>query len=143
MRSLRFLVRPFLAASFAVLLPSVAGAFTLDFQLSQNADLEQPSDPGGDDLGTTTRTRTGIATPDGATIDFTVVSTPGNLNSADVGIGVQGGTSDRMGAGESVTFTFSRKVILNGFTLTTRPGRRPPRVLPKRPPPRSSPDSMR
>ncbi|MEK7950009.1 sulfatase-like hydrolase/transferase [Luteolibacter soli] len=117
MRSLRFLVRSLLLVSLAVLLPSAGRAFTLDFQLSQNADLEQGAAPGGNDLGTTTKTRTGIATPDGATIDFTVVSAPGNLNSADVGIGVMGGTSDRMGTGESVTFTFSRKVVLNGYTL--------------------------
>ncbi|RYD66352.1 MAG: hypothetical protein EOP83_05270 [Verrucomicrobiaceae bacterium] len=117
MRSFRFLARPFLLAALAVLLSSVGRAFTLDFQLAQNADLEQGAAPGGNDLGTTTTSRTGIPTPDGATIDFTVVSTPGNLNSADVGIGVMGGTSDRMGTGESVTFTFSRKVVLNGYTM--------------------------
>lgn len=101
----------------AALLPSTAHAFSLDFQLAQNADLESGTAPGGNDLGTTTRTRTGIATPDASTIDFTVISTPGNLNSADVGIGVMGGTSDRMAPGESVTFTFSRRVVLTGYTL--------------------------
>jgi len=109
-------ILPLLLLAGAVLSPA-ASAFVLDFQLAANGDLEQGTAPGGNDLGTKTRTRTGISTGDGATLDFTVVSAPGNLNSADVGIGVMGGTSDRMGAGESVTFTFTRKVILEGYTL--------------------------
>lgn len=117
MSSLRFLLHTFFLGSLAALLPSAAHAFSLDFQLARNADLEQGTAPGGNDLGSTTRTRTAIATPDGATIDFTVISAPGNLNSADVGIGVMGGTSDRLEPGESATFTFSRRVILNGYTL--------------------------
>lgn len=100
-----------------------AQAVTLDFQLNGNADLEQGGNPGPDDLGTTTASRTGIGVGDGTTINFSVASSPTNLNSADNGIGVQGGTGTaRLGIGESVSFTFNRKVTVSGYTLNELTG---------------------
>ncbi|WP_052573415.1 sulfatase-like hydrolase/transferase [Haloferula sp. BvORR071] len=95
-----------------------AQSLVLDFQFNQNADLESGTNGGADDMGSTTATRSNIGVGDGTFLNFTVAAAPGNLNSADNGIGVQGGTGvARMGPGESATFKFNRKVIVNGYTL--------------------------
>lgn len=100
-----------------------AQSLTLDFQLNGNGDLEQGSNPGPDDLGTSTASRTGIGVGDGTTLNFTVTSAPTTLNSADNGIGVQGGTGTaRLGIGESLAFTFNRKVTVTGYTLNELTG---------------------
>lgn len=113
-------LRP-LAAVFLPVFVSVTGNaqnVLLDFQFGRNADLEQGSALGSTDLGVTTRSRTGIGVGDGTLLGFTATSTPGNLNSADNGIGVNGGTgAARLGPDESVAFTFTRKVTITGYTL--------------------------
>jgi len=97
-----------------------ASALVLNFQFGQNADLENPSVAGANLLATNQVTVSNIAVGDGSTINVTAASAPGNLNSADNGIGVGSSTTSgtgRLGTGESVALSFNRDVVVTGFTL--------------------------
>ncbi len=93
-----------------------AHAVELRFTAGGNAHLDAISGPV--DLGVTTITKTGIAVTLGATLDLTVTSTGGTIHSADVGLGVTGGSDGgRLSPGEALALSFNRDVVVTGYSL--------------------------
>ncbi|WP_193214040.1 sulfatase-like hydrolase/transferase [Luteolibacter marinus] len=96
-------------------LPGLACGLTLDFKHNGNADPDGVAGPVN--LGVTSSSITAIDDGNGGTIDVALTATGGNINAADVGLGVEGGSGGRLDSIESLALAFSRDVIVTGYTL--------------------------
>jgi arylsulfatase A-like enzyme len=96
------------------LVPSLLNGLTLDFTQDQNADPDGVA--GANDLGVTSKTLPAIADGNGGDLDLTITSSGGNINAANIGLGVVGLTGGRLDAGETLSFSFDRDVIVTGYT---------------------------
>lgn len=102
-------------AILLALLPTLASGLTLDFTHTGNADPD--GNPGPNNLGGTTASVESIDDGRGGGLDLTIASTGGNINAADVGLGVEGGTGGRLDSGETLALSFDRDLIITGYTL--------------------------